>query len=69
MLVGNWSGDYEGGASPSSWAGSVKILQQFYETKQPVLFGQCWVFSGILTTRKSRRLYIDVSLVDYHKED
>ncbi|XP_008069566.2 protein-glutamine gamma-glutamyltransferase 4 [Carlito syrichta] len=50
VLVGNWSGKYEGGTAPYLWTGSVPILQQYYTTMQPVCFGQCWVFSGILTT-------------------
>lgn len=50
MLVGNWSGDYSGGISPTKWNGSVEILQQYFNTGQPVMFGQCWVFSGIVTT-------------------
>ena len=50
ILMGNWSGDYSGGASPVTWNGSVKIIQQFIETGQPVKYGQCWVFSGLLTT-------------------
>ncbi|XP_047738590.1 annulin isoform X2 [Hyalella azteca] len=50
VLVGNWSGKYEGGTAPTEWNGSVNILTQFYQTKTPVKFGQCWVFSGVLTT-------------------
>ncbi|NWY04546.1 TGM4 glutamyltransferase, partial [Nothoprocta ornata] len=50
VLMGNWSGMYTGGTSPLAWVGSVAILQQYYKTKQPVRFGQCWVFSGVLTT-------------------
>ena len=50
ILMGNWSGNYEGGISPLTWNGSVKIIQQFIETGQPVKYGQCWVFSGLLTT-------------------
>ncbi|CAN2389650.1 mating plug formation [Pristimantis euphronides] len=50
ILTGNWSGQYSAGCSPMSWTGSSAILQQFYKTKKPVLFGQCWVFSGVLTT-------------------
>ncbi|XP_006893113.1 PREDICTED: protein-glutamine gamma-glutamyltransferase 4 [Elephantulus edwardii] len=50
VLVGNWSGDYKGGVAPFIWNGSAPILQQYYTTKMPVCFGQCWVFSGILTT-------------------
>ncbi|XP_022249455.1 annulin-like [Limulus polyphemus] len=50
VLVGNWSGDYGGGQSPTSWGGSVAILQQFFKNKKPVKYGQCWVFSGVCTT-------------------
>ncbi|CAG2185515.1 TGM1 [Mytilus edulis] len=50
VLVGNWSGSYHGGKSPLDWVGSVAILNEYYKTKQPVRFGQCWVFSGVMTT-------------------
>ncbi|KAL3860744.1 hypothetical protein ACJMK2_010819 [Sinanodonta woodiana] len=50
VLAGNWSGNYAGGTSPLDWAGSVAILEEFYKTKCPVKFGQCWVFSGLVTT-------------------
>ncbi|XP_049997636.1 protein-glutamine gamma-glutamyltransferase 4 isoform X1 [Alexandromys fortis] len=50
VLVGNWSGDYSKGTAPYVWTSSVPILQQHFITKEPVCFGQCWVFSGILTT-------------------
>ena len=55
VLVGNWSGDYSGGKRPSVWTGSVKILTQYMKDKQSVKFGQCWVFSGVLTTCKFAR--------------
>ncbi|NXT90060.1 TGM4 glutamyltransferase, partial [Anhinga rufa] len=50
VLLGNWSGNYSNGTSPTDWIGSVSILQKYYETKKPVAYGQCWVFSGVLTT-------------------
>ncbi|XP_052815578.1 annulin-like [Mya arenaria] len=50
VLAGNWSGKYEGGTSPCDWYGSVRILRQYMETKCPVKYGQCWVFSGVVTT-------------------
>uniref|UniRef100_A0A8C9L9J1 Protein-glutamine gamma-glutamyltransferase 4 n=1 Tax=Pavo cristatus TaxID=9049 RepID=A0A8C9L9J1_PAVCR len=50
VVLGNWSGKYENGTSPMAWIGSVAILQQYYKTKKPVSYGQCWVFSGVLTT-------------------
>uniref|UniRef100_H2ZHB5 Transglutaminase-like domain-containing protein n=1 Tax=Ciona savignyi TaxID=51511 RepID=H2ZHB5_CIOSA len=49
VLVGNWSGDYKGGKSPGHWNGSAAILKQYANTGKPVKFGQCWVFSGVLT--------------------
>ncbi|XP_074842190.1 protein-glutamine gamma-glutamyltransferase 4 [Carettochelys insculpta] len=50
VLFGNWSGTYTGGTSPLAWIGSAPILQKYYKTKRSVCFGQCWVFSGVLTT-------------------
>ncbi|WAR12502.1 TGMH-like protein, partial [Mya arenaria] len=50
VLTGNWSGNYTGGTSPLEWTGSTAILEQYYRTKKPVRYGQCWVFSGVLTT-------------------
>ncbi|KAG8572673.1 hypothetical protein GDO81_012125 [Engystomops pustulosus] len=50
VLTGNWSGNYGAGCSPTSWTGSSAIIQSYYKTKRPVLFGQCWVFSGVITT-------------------
>ncbi|XP_043278187.1 hemocyte protein-glutamine gamma-glutamyltransferase-like [Venturia canescens] len=50
VILGNWSGEYEGGTAPSEWTGSVPILEAFLETGQPVNFGQCWVFAGVVTT-------------------
>ncbi|XP_055955664.1 hemocyte protein-glutamine gamma-glutamyltransferase isoform X2 [Patella vulgata] len=50
VIVGNWSRDFKDGKSPLTWTGSAPILQEFYINKQPVKFGQCWVFSGVLTT-------------------
>ncbi|XP_074868232.1 protein-glutamine gamma-glutamyltransferase E-like [Carettochelys insculpta] len=51
VLVGNWSGDYRDGTSPSNWSGSVEILRKWKGTGfQPVKYGQCWVFASVLTT-------------------
>ncbi|KAJ4442291.1 hypothetical protein ANN_12159, partial [Periplaneta americana] len=50
VLMGNWSDEYDGGTPPTKWIGSMKILQKFYKDKKPVKYGQCWVFSGVLTT-------------------
>lgn len=54
VLLGNWSGDYSGGDSPSSWSGSVDILRKWKTSSfKPVRYGQCWVFAGVLTTGMS----------------
>ncbi|TDH06085.1 hypothetical protein EPR50_G00130270 [Perca flavescens] len=51
VLVGNWSGDYSDGVSPSAWSSSVEILRKYLSSNgTPVSYGQCWVFSGITTT-------------------
>ncbi|XP_017284224.1 protein-glutamine gamma-glutamyltransferase K [Kryptolebias marmoratus] len=51
VLVGNWSGDYSQGTSPTIWSGSVEILQEYYKNNgSPVKYGQCWVFAGVFTT-------------------
>ncbi|KAL7976802.1 hypothetical protein Chor_008751, partial [Crotalus horridus] len=50
ILFANWSGRYIGGTAPLAWTGSVPILQQYYKTQKSVLYGQCWVFSGVVTT-------------------
>lgn len=51
-VMGNWSNDHSGGTAPTKWLGSREILQQYYKKKKPVKYGQCWVFSGVLTTSK-----------------
>ncbi|XP_031778774.1 annulin isoform X3 [Nasonia vitripennis] len=50
VVMGNWSEDFGGGTPPSQWMGSQKILQQYYRSKKPVKYGQCWVFAGVLAT-------------------
>ncbi|XP_073462415.1 protein-glutamine gamma-glutamyltransferase E-like isoform X2 [Aquarana catesbeiana] len=49
IIIGNWSGDYGGGVSPTTWNGSAAILRQWMQ-KGPVKFGQCWVYAGVLCT-------------------
>ncbi|XP_014223313.1 annulin [Trichogramma pretiosum] len=50
VVMGNWTEDFGGGTPPSQWIGSLKILQQYYRTKKPVKYGQCWVFAGVLAS-------------------
>ncbi|XP_075033805.1 protein-glutamine gamma-glutamyltransferase E-like [Mixophyes fleayi] len=49
VIVGNWSGTYTGGRSPTYWNGSVPILRQWKQSG-PVKYGQCWVYAGVLCT-------------------
>lgn len=49
VLMGNWTSNFAGGVPPVSWTGSHPILQQFFKTKKPVKYGQCWVFAGVTT--------------------
>ena len=49
ILCGNWSGDYAGGTAPTSWTGSVDVIEHYWKNRpRQVKFGQCWVFSGVL---------------------
>ncbi|KAI7789275.1 putative coagulation factor XIII A chain-like, partial [Triplophysa rosa] len=51
VLVGNWSGEYSTGTSPTAWTGSTEILLKYAsEGASPVAFAQCWVFAGVLNT-------------------
>lgn len=52
VLEGNWSGNYEGGTSPTLWSSSKNILKQYAKTGEGVKYGQCWVFSAVTTTGK-----------------
>uniref|UniRef100_A0A8C6XEN5 Coagulation factor XIII A chain n=1 Tax=Naja naja TaxID=35670 RepID=A0A8C6XEN5_NAJNA len=50
VVCGSWDNIYEYGVPPSSWTGSVDILLEYYSTKEPVRYGQCWVFAGVFNT-------------------
>lgn len=70
--MGNWSGDYSDGKKPTHWTGSAKILRQYEINKgDPVCFGQCWVFSGLVTTGtciyhiRSITVSLELYLVNY----
>lgn len=58
VLEGRWYDDYKDGKTHGSWSSSVKILKQWNATgMQPVKYGQCWVFSGVLVTG-TKRFYL-----------
>lgn len=49
--MGRWDGEYDDGKSPGTWNHSGKMLEEWRDNDMaPVKYGQCWVFSGLLTT-------------------
>ncbi|NXV76204.1 F13A factor, partial [Atlantisia rogersi] len=50
VIAGSWDNTYTHGVPPSAWTGSVDILLEYYSSKQPVRYGQCWVFAGVFNT-------------------
>ncbi|CAE1321062.1 TGM1 [Acanthosepion pharaonis] len=51
LLEGRWTEHYPKDCTePCTWTGSVAILKEYMETKKSVRYGQCWVFSGVMTT-------------------
>ncbi|XP_010154848.1 PREDICTED: coagulation factor XIII A chain-like [Eurypyga helias] len=50
VVAGSWDNTYTYGVAPSAWTGSVDILLEYYSSKQPVRYGQCWVFAGVFNT-------------------
>ncbi|KAM7421911.1 hypothetical protein PAMA_010132 [Pampus argenteus] len=49
VLMGRWSGSFGDGVSPTHWNGSHVILQRWFNRGcQPVKYGQCWVFAGVM---------------------
>uniref|UniRef100_A0A4X2K0C6 Coagulation factor XIII A chain n=1 Tax=Vombatus ursinus TaxID=29139 RepID=A0A4X2K0C6_VOMUR len=52
VIVGSWDNLYAYGVPPSAWTGSVDILLEYHSSGNPVQYGQCWVFAGVLNTCK-----------------
>ncbi|XP_051826693.1 coagulation factor XIII A chain [Antechinus flavipes] len=50
VIVGSWDNIYAYGVAPSAWTGSVDILLEYQSSGNPVQYGQCWVFAGVLNT-------------------
>ncbi|XP_043920796.1 coagulation factor XIII A chain [Protopterus annectens] len=50
VILGNWTGEYLYGLSPSAWTGSQDILLEYYNSHRSVRYGQCWVFAGVFNT-------------------
>jgi len=50
LLSGRWDGNYDDGKAPTSWSSTPDILQHYQQKNLSVKYGQCWVFSAMLTT-------------------
>ncbi|KAH0617944.1 hypothetical protein JD844_016736 [Phrynosoma platyrhinos] len=50
VIVGSWNNIYDYGVAPSAWTGSVNILLEYHSSREPVRYGQCWVFAGVFNT-------------------
>ncbi|XP_076013105.1 protein-glutamine gamma-glutamyltransferase 2 [Genypterus blacodes] len=51
VLKGSWASTFPFGVPPTHWSGSVEILRRWYQGHcQPVRYGQCWVFAGVMCT-------------------
>ncbi|XP_054447893.1 coagulation factor XIII A chain [Pteronotus mesoamericanus] len=50
VIVGSWDNIYAYGVPPSAWTGSIDILLEYQSSKNPVRYGQCWVFAGVFNT-------------------
>ncbi|XP_053105209.1 coagulation factor XIII A chain isoform X2 [Hemicordylus capensis] len=50
VIFGCWDNVYDYGVAPSAWTGSLDILLEYYSSKKPVRYGQCWVFAGVFNT-------------------
>ncbi|CAG5977443.1 unnamed protein product, partial [Menidia menidia] len=49
VVEGRWGRNFLGGFMPTHWNGSHAILRRWYDSGcQPVKYGQCWVFAGVL---------------------
>ncbi|GAB1597650.1 protein-glutamine gamma-glutamyltransferase K-like [Argonauta hians] len=51
LLEGRWAKTFPKPCTlPFEWSGSTAIISEYAETSQSVRYGQCWVFSGLMTT-------------------
>ena len=50
LMKPNWSGKYDDGTAPSQWLSSNAVLEEFWKTRKPVKYGQCYVFAALATT-------------------
>lgn len=64
ILEGRWDGEYSDGTAPYKWTGSVRILEEYVKNGYtPVKYGQCWVFSALVTTGMIQELCLYIHMV------
>ena len=64
LLAETISGENKDGRLPTMWSGSVNILKQYVENAlaskgnnpEPVKYGHCFVYAGLVTTSKGDNL-------------
>ncbi|XP_029470003.1 protein-glutamine gamma-glutamyltransferase E-like [Rhinatrema bivittatum] len=51
VLEGKWEDEFTDGMNPTSFTGSAEILRSWRKGGyQPVKYGQCWIFAGVMCT-------------------
>lgn len=61
VLEGRWTQDYPKNTTPPwAWTGSKAILEEFMRNNKPVQYGQCWVFSAIVTSSENNFYIIGI---------
>ncbi|CAL4182166.1 unnamed protein product, partial [Meganyctiphanes norvegica] len=51
IMEDKWDGGYRISNAPGNWTGSVRIFEEYVSNGyQPVKYGQCWVFSALVTS-------------------
>ena len=49
MIEGRWDGNWSQGQSPAAWKRADTLLEVYLSTGRAVRYGQCFVYSGVLT--------------------
>lgn len=50
VMFGNWTGDYSGGRAPCAWGSSPAILDEYMKDSRAMKWGQCFMYSAIMTS-------------------
>ena len=67
LVEARYEDNFTGGNTPHLWTGSVQIIEEFLKGgATPVKYGQCWVISALMTSRKCSRSIITI-FISYFK--